>query len=175
MKSALGIILVAALVGGFYLFSYNAPLQRAPIQNVKASENSKVASSQSKAEHSLWITDFEKARKLAKEQNKLILVDFSGSDWCGWCVRLEKEVFHQKEFKNYAKKNFILLLLDFPSQKPQSAALKKQNAKLAKEYKIEGYPTILILSADGKELARTGYQAGGPKAYIQHLNKLLKK
>jgi thioredoxin-related protein len=121
-----------------------------------------------------WMTDFEKAKALAKEKDKPILIDFSGSDWCGWCIRLDKEVFSQKAFKDYAKDNLILVLADFPSDKSkQSPELKAQNEKLAKEFGVSGFPTVFLLTPDGKPVAKTGYQDGGPEAYVTHIKKLI--
>jgi thioredoxin-related protein len=122
-----------------------------------------------------WETDFELAKKRAKEEKKDILVDFTGSDWCGWCIRLKKEVFDQPAFQEYAKKNLIMVELDFPRKKELPEKEKEQNEKLAKEYEIEGYPTILLLNSKGREVARTGYQEGGPEKYIEHVKELLKK
>ena len=121
-----------------------------------------------------WLTDFDKAKKEAKERDVPILADFSGSDWCGWCIRLDKEVFSKKEFKDYAGKNFVLFLADFPSEKAQSKEVKEQNARLQKKYGVRGFPTVLILDSEGKELGRTGYKRGGAGAYIKHLKKLVK-
>ena len=119
-----------------------------------------------------WLTDFEAARKLAEEKKLPILADFSGSDWCGWCIKLHNEVFSQNEFKKYAKDNFVLLLVDFPSRKEQSEAEKKKNQALAQKYGVQGFPTVLLLDAKGKVIGRTGYQRGGPSAYVDHLKKL---
>lgn len=121
-----------------------------------------------------WITDFEAAKKQAAEQKRPILADFSGSDWCGWCIRLDKEVFSQKAFQDYAATNLVLFLADFPARKPQPETLAAQNKKLAAQYGIEGYPTVLLLDASGKELARTGYQRGGAEAYVEHVKGLVK-
>jgi len=121
-----------------------------------------------------WETDLQVAKKRAKEENKKILADFTGSDWCGWCIRLKKEVFDTPEFQEYAKKHLIMLELDFPRQKELPAKLKEQNDKLVGEFKIEGYPTILLLNSKGREINRTGYQDGGPEKYIEHLKDLLK-
>ncbi len=130
-----------------------------------------------KAEEPTWLTDFKAATAIAKEKKLPILVDFSGSDWCGWCIKLEKEVFSKKEFKEYAAKNLVLVLADFPQAKKQTDEVKKQNQALQAKYKneIEGYPTVLLLDADGKVIAKTGYQPGGPEKYVKHLKKLLKK
>jgi thioredoxin-related protein len=121
-----------------------------------------------------WETDMEVAKKRAKDEKKDILADFTGSDWCGWCIKLKKEVFDQPEFQEYAKKHLIMLELDFPHNKQLPAKEKEQNQKLAEEYKIEGYPTILLINSKGKEVARTGYQEGGPAKYVEHLKGLLK-
>ena len=122
-----------------------------------------------------WLTDFEAAKAQAKEENKPILVDFTGSDWCGWCIKLNKEVFSKSSFKDYAKENLVRLELDYPRKKELSKELKKQNAELRKKYEVRGYPTILLIDAKGKVLAKTGYQKGGPDAYVTHLKSLLEK
>ena len=117
-----------------------------------------------------WITNYKEALKIAKEKKIPILVDFSGSDWCGWCVKLDKEVFQKNEFKEYAKKNFVLLLLDFPRAGNQSAELKKQNKELAQKFQVQGFPTILVLDSTGKKIAQNSYMPGGPKAFIKFLD-----
>jgi len=121
-----------------------------------------------------WLTDFEAAKKLAAEKNLPILADFSGSDWCGWCIKLDKEVFSMDAFKAYAKDNVVLFLADFPSRKAQPAEVKKQNEALKRKYAIRGFPTVLLLDEEGEILERTGYQAGGPENYVKHIKKLLK-
>lgn len=121
-----------------------------------------------------WLTDFSAAKQEAAAKNLPILADFSGSDWCGWCIRLDKEVFSQKTFQDYARTNLVLFLADFPRRKPQPDGVASQNKKLAETYGVEGYPTVLILDAKGKELARTGYQPGGPAKYVQHVKDLIK-
>ena len=122
-----------------------------------------------------WSEDYDKALAQAKADKKLVLLDFTGSDWCGWCIKLDKEVFSQTEFADYAKKNLVLVELDFPRSKEQSKELKAQNTKLQGEFKIQGYPTIIVLNADGKKVGELGYQPGGPKAFIAELDKLKAK
>ncbi len=122
-----------------------------------------------------WLTDFNKAKKEAAEKKLPILADFSGSDWCGWCIKLDKEVFSQAEFKAFAKDQVVLFLADYPRAKEQSAEVKSQNEQLSKEYAVQGFPTVLILDAEGKVIARTGYRKGGAGAYVQHLKDLLKQ
>ncbi len=121
-----------------------------------------------------WLTDFEQAKKVAAEKNLPILVDFSGSDWCGWCIKLDNEVFSTREFAEYAEKNLVLFLADFPNQKAQPESVKKQNQALSEKYEVKGFPTVLILDASEKELNRTGYKSGGGAAYVKHLNDLIK-
>ena len=123
----------------------------------------------------VWLTNFEKAKKIAVKKNMLILADFTGSDWCPWCVKLDKEVFSQKAFKDYVKGKFVLLKLDFPRRKTLSADLKAQNNKLAKKYGIGGFPTILILDAKGAKIAQGGYMQGGPDAFIGFLKQVRAK
>jgi len=115
-----------------------------------------------------WLTSYDEAVKQSKKTGKPILADFTGSDWCGWCIKLHKEVFDTADFKSWAKKNVILLELDFPQTKPQPAALKAQNSKLQKKYQIQGYPTILFLDATGKVKGSYGYDAGGPKVWTKN-------
>lgn len=120
-----------------------------------------------------WLTDFEKAKKTAAAEDQVILADFSGSDWCGWCIKLDEEVFSKDAFKDYAKENLVLFLADFPRRTEQDAETKKQNRALADKYGIRGFPTVLILDAEGAVLAKTGYRRGGPEAYVKHLRELI--
>jgi protein disulfide-isomerase len=122
-----------------------------------------------------WLTDFEKAKQTAEELKRPILLDFTGSDWCGWCIKLDKEVFSKKEFKDFAKDNLVLFMADFPrNKKQQSEAEKKQNEALMEKYGARGFPTIFLLKADGEVIAKTGYKPGGAAAYVKHLQELLK-
>lgn len=121
-----------------------------------------------------WQTDLPKAQAQAAKEKKLVLMDFTGSDWCGWCIKLNKEVFSQPDFQSYAKDNLVLVEVDFPQRKKLSAEQKKANDALAKKYKIQGYPTIIVLDSQGKQLGELGYQPGGPKAFIASLEKLKK-
>ena len=120
-----------------------------------------------------WETDFKKATASAKKSGKYMLVNFTGSDWCGWCIKLDKEVFDKREFKKYAKKNLIMVKLDFPKGKKLSKKLQKQNSELAKKYGVRGFPTILILNSEGEQVTKTGYKAGGPDVYVEHLKKII--
>ena len=121
------------------------------------------------AEGNLWQTDFEAAKAKAKAENKFLLLDFTGSDWCTWCTRLKDEVFDKETFRTEAPKQFVLVELDFPHQKKLTPELTKQNEGLAKQYKIQGYPSILLADSDGQLIARTGYRPDGPEKYVKHL------
>jgi len=122
-----------------------------------------------------WQTDYKKAQEEAKTNKKLLLVDFTGSDWCGYCIRLDREILSKSQFKDYASKNLVLLEVDFPRAKQQSRTLKEQNQRLAEEYQIEGFPTIVVLNGDGRKVWRyDGYFADGPDAFIAALEKLRK-
>ncbi|RYD61526.1 MAG: thioredoxin family protein, partial [Verrucomicrobiaceae bacterium] len=97
-----------------------------------------------------WMTNWEEAKAKAKAENKPILINLTGSDWCGWCIKVEKEVFSSKEFQEYAAANVILMEADFPKKKELPADLKKQNEALKKQYLAGGYPTVWLLDAEGK-------------------------
>jgi thioredoxin-related protein len=117
-----------------------------------------------------WQTDFAEASKQAAQEHKYILLDFTGSDWCPWCIKMDKEVFDQSQFSAFAVKNLILVKVDFPRKTAQSPAEKSQNEELAKKYAIEGFPTYILLDSSGKEVRRqVGYLQGGATAFIDWL------
>ncbi len=121
-----------------------------------------------------WLTDYQQAQQLAKANHKLLLLDFTGSDWCGWCIRLRREVFSKPEFQQYANKNLVLMEVDFPRQKQQTETVRLQNEKLARQYGIQGFPTILVLNDAGQIVGALGYVQGGPNAFVAELEKLRK-
>jgi thioredoxin-related protein len=98
-----------------------------------------------------WMTDLDAALAKAKTENKSVLVEFTGSDWCPPCIAMRKNVFSKKEFINPASKKFILVELDFPKGNEELA---KKNQPLAEKYKIEGFPTVVLLGTDGEEFTR---------------------
>ncbi len=118
-----------------------------------------------------WLDDLEKAKTQAKAENKKILLDFTGSDWCGWCKKLDAEVFSHQEFKDYAAKKLVLVEVDFPKGFKLPDTTKKQNDDLAKKFQIRGYPTIIVTSPSGAKRGELGYVEGGPKAFIKALEK----
>ncbi|MBV8485990.1 MAG: thioredoxin family protein [Verrucomicrobia bacterium] len=114
-----------------------------------------------------WQTNFAEASKQAAQEHKYILLDFTGSDWCPWCIKMNKEVFDGSQFSDFAVKNLVLVKVDFPRKTPQSPAEKSQNEDLAKKYSIEGFPTYVLLDPNGKEVRRqVGYLQGGATAFI---------
>jgi len=117
-----------------------------------------------------WYADYDEALSHARETGKPMIVDFTGSDWCGWCIRLDEEVFSTDVFKAAADQ-YVLCALDFPNGEEAKAAVPnpERNEELSEEFGIQGFPTILVLTSEGELLARTGYQAGGPEAYLEHL------
>ena len=121
-----------------------------------------------------WTSDFAAAKKQAADEKKSLLVDFTGSDWCGWCIKLNEEVFQHDPFKEGVKDKFVLVELDYPRDKSKlSDETKAQNEELRKEYAVQGYPTIMLMDEKGRPFARTGYEPGGPENYVKHLDELL--
>jgi len=129
---------------------------------------------QAGAEELEWLTDLPKAEAQAKKENKLVMLDFTGSDWCGWCIKLNKDVFSKPEFIKYAKENLVLVEVDFPNHKEQSAEQKKANVALREKYGVKAYPTIIVLNAEGKNVGRLGYM-DSPKPFIDKLEEMKKK
>lgn len=122
------------------------------------------------AAEAVWLTDAGQAQTQAKAENKLVLLDFTGSDWCSWCIKFKKDALETDEFKAFAAKKLVLVEVDFPNNKPQSEAQKKANQALSDKYKVEGYPTFVILDSSGKEIGRqTGYLKGGGKAFVEKI------
>ena len=129
-----------------------------------------------------WEVSLNKAFALSKETGKPILANFTGTDWCGWCIKLKREVFVTDEFKSWAEENVILLELDFPRRFKLPSEIAQQNTGLAQAFGVGGYPTIWVFSmtiddetnkSELQGLAKTGYVAGGPNAWIKDLESKL--
>ena len=134
------------------------------------------------AQELVWETNVTKALEISNETKKPLLLFFTGSDWCGWCIRLQKEVLKTPEFATWAKENVVLVELDYPRKEVQTPEIKKQNNELQQIFGIQGFPTIILVngtSKDGKVnfegLGSTGYVAGGPAAWLTVANGFLKK
>ena len=132
------------------------------------------------AQELTWETDINKAIEVSKKTKKPLLLFFTGSDWCGWCIRLQNEVLKKPEFAKWAKDNVVLVELDFPRRTPMKPELQKQNFELQQLFAVQGYPTIWLANVtlkDGKvnfeQLGKTGYVAGGPEAWIAGAKQIL--
>jgi protein disulfide-isomerase len=125
------------------------------------------------AQDGRWLEDYEAGLAEAKATGKYLFLNFSGSDWCGWCIKLDEEVLSQKSFLDYAKDHLVLTVLDFPRSKKQSQALQTQNQNLARDFGIMGFPTVVILDSKGKLVAKTGYRRGGAESYVSHIRSLI--
>ena len=129
-----------------------------------------------------WYTDLNKAIEISIESEKPLFMFFTGSDWCGWCIRLQKEVFFKPDFVKWAKENLVLVELDFPRRKKLEESLKQQNENLRQMFAVRGYPTGWFVvpeieenRVNFKRLGSQGYVAGGPKNWIDGANKILSK
>ncbi|SDD96410.1 thioredoxin family protein [Desulfuromonas thiophila] len=123
---------------------------------------------------SLWLEDSDRAFTQAREQQRPVLMYFTGSDWCHWCIQLNKNVLSQPEFADFAAKELVLLKVDFPKRLPQSAAQARRNDQLARQYRVRGFPTLLLFNAAGDKIATTGFRPGSAADYVTHLQELLK-
>jgi thiol-disulfide isomerase/thioredoxin len=120
-----------------------------------------------------WLTSLPEAQALAKKENKLVFMDFEGSDWCPPCKKLDADVFSKPEFEAYAKKNIVLVKVDFPDAKPQSAELKAANRALGEKYKVNGYPTLIVVKPDGTVVwENEGFPHGGLSDIIAAVDKV---
>ena len=122
----------------------------------------------------VWQTDLPKAQALARAEGKFVLINFTGSDWCGWCIKLRKDVFLKAEFEGYAKSNLVLVEIDFPKRKPQPPVLQSANRKLAEQFQIQSYPTLIVLDGQGTRLGQVSYGNGGPKSFLAEVDKVVR-
>jgi thioredoxin-related protein len=127
---------------------------------------------QVRSENLEWFTDAAVAQARAKQENKLVLLDFTGSDWCLWCKKLKRDVFDKPEFAQFAHSKLVLVEVDFPQHKTLPEAQQHANALLDKTYRINSYPTIILLNGDGKQVGRMGYVFGGASSFISKLEKI---
>lgn len=121
----------------------------------------------------VWMSNYDEAAKAAKEQNKPLLLFFTGSDWCVWCKKLESESLSTRDFDQAAASHFIFVKIDFPQKGSQSAQEAAQNKELQKQFDVRGFPTIVILDPQGRKIGVTGYRPGGGKSYASHLMKMV--
>ncbi|MBB6460416.1 thioredoxin family protein [Flammeovirga kamogawensis] len=136
------------------------------IVNAQTAENKTPPPITDKVSNEGWINDAHKASELMEKNNAPLIINFTGSDWCGWCKKIKAEIFDTDEFKAWVKENKVVLLeLDFPRTIQQSDLLKAQNQSLAQQFQVKGYPTIFVIK--GKEVIQTGYVKGGPENWIK--------
>ena len=122
-----------------------------------------------------WETDLVNAQKIAASQQKDIFVYFTGSDWCTYCIMLHKEVFDKGTFLEDMSKKYVFLKIDFPQRKPLPEVTQQKNDKLAEDYEVQGFPTVLLMDKEGKAFGKTGYKGLGPDKYAEHINELASK
>ena len=163
MKQMLGMVMMLGVLAG----CARAELEAQPAKTGEAQAEKKVEKSTG------WLDNFETAKAEAKASGLPIFAFFTGSDWCGWCLKLHKEVLDEKAFKRFAEANLILFEADFPQRKKLSPGVTAQNKALSSKYGVRGFPTVYLLDAEGKKLGQTGYQRGGADAYVTHLKDLL--
>jgi protein disulfide-isomerase len=148
-----------------FIFLAALALSAVPFADLAADGGSGAASAEA-----TWSTDFAASLKQARAENKRILIDFSGSDWCYWCQKMDADVLSKQEFKDYAAKHLVLVLADRPRDKTLPPETEAQNRKLARKFDIDGFPTFIVLDKDGNELdRRSGYVRGGPENFIRFL------
>jgi protein disulfide-isomerase len=140
-----------------------------------------ISCSSLEAQDLVWNNNIDKAIEISNKTNKPLFLFFTGSDWCGWCKRLQNEVFNTPEFTTWAKDNVVLVEVDFPRRTPLAADIQEQNNQLQQFFGVQGYPTVWFVTAtnsSGKisftKLGSTGYLPGGPAAWLDAANRILK-
>ena len=119
--------------------------------------------------------NLDEALKSAKANKRYVVAVFSGSDWCGWCKKLEQEILSTETFRKGAVGRYELVYIDNPRNKDLlSEHGKENNRNLTSKYDIRGFPTVLVLDADGQKVAEMGYDAGGPEKYLEKLEEEVK-
>lgn len=122
-----------------------------------------------------WFLDIKKAEKQAAKEGKPLIIFFTGSDWCIWCKKLVHETISKPEFVDYANKNFVMLLCDFPNEGADKEQIAK-NSELASAFKIEGFPTLVLLDIKNKKAFNFGYsEANTPQKFIDYVKKTMEK
>ena len=165
----------ACLMCGFSLMG-SAVLADSPTDGADESAAAVVAEAEASepTAHANWVTSMEQAQELARDKRKTILMDFTGSDWCGWCIKLSEEVFDTPEFKEWADQHLVLVELDFPNDQSKiTPEIKAHNDQWLKKLQVAGFPTVYLTDHEGRPFAKTGYKAGGPDEYIKHLKQQL--
>lgn len=122
----------------------------------------------------IWQKNLDMAKKIAKKENKSILINFTGSDWCIWCHRIRDEIFYQLEFEEFAKNNLVLVRFDFPKQAKLPAGEENYNMQMAQKFGVKGFPTLFLTDSSGNVIQKLGYEKGGAVPYVAMLHDLIK-
>jgi len=155
----------------YHLQTINQPSSRPP-----ADEGVGQSSSAEQAPELSRGAGLSAALNQARSEDKMVLLDFTGSDWCGWCKKFDKDVLSTDKFACYAKSKLVLVTVDFPSHKEQDAVLKQANQEMKRQFGVNGFPTFVLLNSAGRELGRqVGYLRGGPDAFIAELDEFSRK
>ena len=122
----------------------------------------------------VWSTDLAKAQAQARAEGKAVLINFTGSDWCGWCMKLRKDVFLKPDFAAYAQTNLVLVEIDFPKRKPLPPEVQKANQRLEQQFQVQGFPTLVLLDRNGARLSNVNYANGGTRTFLAEVEKILR-
>ncbi|HZI33863.1 MAG TPA: thioredoxin fold domain-containing protein, partial [Candidatus Binatia bacterium] len=142
------------------------------VNRTKARQDPAARLSEKRVSELPWTDGLPKALAKARAEKKIVLLDFTGSDWCVWCMKFDDDILSQPKFADYARSNLVMVIVDFPHAKQQSDVVKKTNQALQDKFKVSGFPTYVVLTPDGEEIGhQVGYLAGGPKAFIAELEK----
>lgn len=145
-----------------------------PLEAAKNKKSTYWGEKDVKGDHEIyWHDDFKDAEKLAKKDHKPLLLFFTGSDWCGWCKKMNQEIFNSQDFYEMMERKFIFVEIDFPMRKNLPSEITSQNSELKKQYEVKGFPTIIILDPTGSKLLEVGYRPGGGKAFAEYLQQQL--
>ena len=121
-----------------------------------------------------WSTDLAKAQAQARVEGKAVLINFTGSDWCGWCMKLRKDVFLKPDFAAYAQTNLVLVEIDFPKRKTLSPEVQKANQRLEQQFQVQGFPTLVLLDRNGTRLSNVNYANGGTRTFLAEVERILR-
>ncbi|HEU5395639.1 MAG TPA: thioredoxin family protein [Verrucomicrobiae bacterium] len=151
---------------------YRTQLASQPVRRAPREMRDPPAANPTNSKSLSWQLHLPAALDQARKEKKQVLLDFTGSDWCPWCIKFDHEILDTAKFAEYANRHLVLVQLDYPRNKPQSESLRRDNAELQQRFQVEGFPTFVLLNSDGKELGRqVGFLEGGPDAFIRELDK----
>lgn len=159
------LLLLAGMMASIMLQAENAEVAQGPTTNAPTTD----AYSQPAAGKIQWYTNYQEAAQVAKKDKKPLFLFFTGSDWCGWCKKMESEILSTPDFANAAGSRFVFVMLDFPMNQTLPPDIAEQNNQLKQKYGVTGYPTVIILDSNENFVAETGYRSGGGKAYADYI------